>query len=138
MRFLIFLLVLFLQLIKYGAVGIVSTLIHIGVASLFIYLVTQNIYIANALGFSIAFGFSYIVQSLYVFKHPLDAMKLLKYFTVQFGALVLALESSNLLTLENLYVQTLIISILLPLITFVIHKVWTFKDLEDTNNYATK
>ena len=129
---------MFIQLIKYGLVGGISTLIHILVASLYIYFLDENIYLANALGFTIAFSFSYTVQSLYVFKHALDAMKLLKYFTVQFGALLLALESSNFLSLENLYVQTLIISILLPLITFVIHKIWTFKDTEDKNNYATK
>lgn len=129
---------MFVQLVKYGAVGVISTLIHIAIASLYIYLINKNIYIANALGFTIAFAFSYTVQSLYVFKHALDPVKLLKYFTVQFGALVLALESSNFLALENLYIQTLIISILLPLITFVIHKIWTFKDIEDDTTYAAK
>ena len=127
-----------MQLIKYGLVGGVSTFIHIAIASLYIYLVHENVYIANALGFTLAFAFSYTVQSLYVFKHSLDSYKLLKYFTVQFGALVLALSISNTLTLENLYFQTLIISILLPFITFVIHKLWTFKNLKEDTNYAGK
>ena len=129
---------MFLQLIKYGLVGGVSTLIHILTASFYIYLFRENIYIANALGFTLAFAFSYTVQSLYVFKHSLDTFKLLKYFTVQFGALVVALESSNFLPLENLYIQTVIISILLPIFTFMIHKIWTFKETEDTQNYAGK
>ncbi|MBL6974066.1 MAG: GtrA family protein [Sulfurimonas sp.] len=129
---------MFIQLIKYGLVGGVSTLIHIVTASLYIYFFHENIYIANALGFTIAFAFSYTVQSLYVFKHALDPLKLLKYFTVQFGALLVALESSNILSLENLYLQTVIISILLPIFTFIIHKIWTFKETEDTQNYAGK
>ncbi|MDB2562784.1 GtrA family protein [Sulfurimonas sp.] len=129
---------MFVQLIKYGFVGVVSTLIHVTIASLYIYVFHENIYIANALGFTTAFAFSYTVQSLYVFKHSLDPLKLLKYFTVQFGALVVALESSNFLSLENLYTQTAIISILLPIFTFIIHKVWTFKETEDVQNYAEK
>ena len=129
---------MFVQLIKYGLVGGVSTFIHIAIASLYIYFFYENIYIANALGFTIAFAFSYTVQSLYVFKHALDPVKLLKYFTVQFGALLVALESSNILSLENLYLQTVIISILLPIFTFIIHKIWTFKETEDTQNYAGK
>ena len=127
-----------MQLIKYGLVGGVSTFIHIAIASLYIYLVHENVYIANALGFTLAFAFSYTVQSLYVFKHSLDSYKLLKYFTVQFGALLVALETSKFLSLENLYIQTVIISILLPIFTFAIHKIWTFKETEDTQNYAGK
>ena len=129
---------MFAQLIKYGLVGIVSTLIHIAVASLYIYSLDENIFMANALGFCIAFTFSYTVQSLYVFGHNLEVPKLVKYFLVQFGALVLALFSSNFLASENLYFQTLVISVLLPLITFVIHKLWTFKDIEENTSYARK
>ena len=123
---------------KYGLVGAISTFIHIAIASLYIYFLDENIFIANALGFCIAFSFSYTVQSLYVFEHNLEKGKFLKYFLVQMGALLLALFISSFLSLENLYIQTLIISILLPLITFVIHKLWTFKNTEDTNTYATK
>jgi len=127
---------LIVQLIKYGLVGVVSTFIHIGFASLYIYFIGENLYIANALGFSIAFAFSYTVQSLYVFKHPLGLVKFTKYFLVQFGALIAALIASILIPLENLYLKTVIISVLLPLITFVIHKVWTFD--EGGMDYAKK
>ena len=127
-----------LQLVKYGLVGIVSTLIHIGVASLYIYLIHQNIFIANIIGFCVAFAFSYTVQSLYVFKHSLGIVKFSKYFLVQFGALIAALIASILLPMENLYIKTVMISILLPLITFVLHKIWTFKDIEEECNYARK
>ena len=127
-----------LQLVKYGLVGGVSTFIHIAIASLYIYFIDENIFMANSLGFCIAFTFSYTIQSLFVFKHPLEVKKLIRYFLVQFGALLIALFSSNFLALENLYIQTLVISILLPLITFIIHKFWTFKNLEDTQNYAAK
>jgi len=120
---------LFLQLVKYGFVGGISTLIHIGVASLYLHYIEKNVVLANVLAFCIAFIFSYTVQSLFVFQHVLEIHKLLKYFTVQFGSLLIALFISYFLVLENLYIQTIIISILLPLITFVIHKTWTFKEI---------
>ena len=127
------------QLLKYGLVGIFSTLIHVGISFLYIYTISTDVLFANVSGFCIAFIFSYTVQSVYVFKNKLHILKTLKYFLVQFGALMIAYFSSNLLHLENAYIHTLLISFLLPLVTFFIHKFWTFKIVhkEDTP-YATK
>ena len=129
---------MFLQIVKYGFVGVLSTFIHISIAFLYIYFIHKNVFIANILGFFLAFIFSYTVQSLFVFKHTLETKKLIKYFFVQFGALLLALYASHFLVVENLYIQTILVSILLPLVTFIIHKFWTFKNKKDANTYATK
>ena len=53
--------------------------------------------------------------------------KAIKYFVVQFSALVVAIFSSELLSAYNSYLKTFVIALLLPLITFIIHKLWTFR-----------
>jgi len=127
------------QLLKYGLVGIFSTLIHISIAFLYIYSINENVLFANISGFCIAFIFSYTVQSLYVFEHKLQLLKTFKYFLVQFSALIIAYFASNILYIENAYIHTILISFLLPLVTFFIHKFWTFKQThEEDTAYATK
>lgn len=127
------------QIVRYGLVGGVSTLIHIATAFLYLYFVKADVLIANTLGFCVAFIFSYTIQSLFVFKHKLKISKTVKYFLVQLGALIIAYFSSNILQLENSYIHTLVISFLLPLVTFFIHKFWTFKgNNTKENTYASK
>lgn len=115
------------KLIRYALIGGTSTLIHLGIAFLWLYFVNASLFFANTAGFSIAFIFSYTVQSRYVFLHPLSFPKAFRYFLVQFGALLSALILSEILVGYNSYIKTTIVVILLPLITFVIHKLWTFR-----------
>jgi len=115
------------KLIRYALIGGSSTLIHLGIAFLWLYTVNSSLFFANTAGFSVAFIFSYTVQSRYVFLHPLSPPKAFRYFLVQFGALLAALILSAMLVGYNSYIKTLIVVILLPLITFVIHKLWTFR-----------
>ncbi|MDD2266022.1 GtrA family protein [Sulfuricurvum sp.] len=115
------------KLIRYALIGGSSTLIHLGIAFLWLYFVNASLLFANMAGFSVAFMFSYTVQSRYVFLHSLSLPKAFRYFLVQFGALLASLFFSNILVGYNSYIKTLIVVILLPLITFVIHKVWTFR-----------
>lgn len=115
------------KLARYALIGGFSTLIHLGSAFLWLYTVNPSLFIANTAGFTIAFIFSYTVQSRYVFLHTLTFLKAFKYFIVQFGALLSALILSDMLVGVNNYVKTLLVVILLPLITFAIHKFWTFR-----------
>jgi putative flippase GtrA len=115
------------KLIRYALIGGSSTLIHLGIAFLWLYAVNASLFFANTAGFSVAFIFSYTVQSRFVFLHPLSLPKAFRYFIVQFGALLSALILSNALVGYNSYIKTLIVVVLLPLITFVIHKLWTFR-----------
>ncbi|MGZ8548573.1 MAG: GtrA family protein [Sulfuricurvum sp.] len=115
------------KLLRYALIGGVSTLIHLGSAFLWLYTINPSLFIANMAGFTLAFIFSYTVQSRYVFLHTLTFLKAFKYFIVQFGALLSALILSDMLVGVNNYVKTLLVVILLPLITFAIHKFWTFR-----------
>ena len=116
------------KLIRYALTGGISTTIHIGIAYLYIYFIDDSVWVSNTLGFSIAFLFSYTVQSLYVFKHAIAFKKAFKYFLVQFGSLLSAVLVSNYLPIENSYLKTLVVVLILPLITYIIHKFWTFKE----------
>jgi len=116
------------KLIRYALTGGIATALHITIAYLYIYFIDNSLFISNLLGFSVAFIFSYLLQSLFVFKHAIKLIKALKFFSVQFGSLLLSILISYYVPLENSYLKTLIILLLLPLITYVVHKFWTFQE----------
>ena len=118
------------KLFKYGIIGGISTLIHIGVASLYIYTVNDSLFQSNVAGFLVAYIFSYIMQSLFVFEHAISWSKAGKYFIVQFGSLLASIMISNMFYMLNSYVKTLLVVVFMPLVTFTIHKFWTFKEGE--------
>jgi len=118
---------LLLQLSRYGFFGIIATLIHLLSAWLLIYGFSTSVLLANSVAFLIAFMFSYVFQSKYVFKTVFDWQKFMRFFAVQGGAFILAYMLSTWFPLDNQYLQTLLIVAVIPLISFVIHKLWTFK-----------
>ncbi len=115
------------KLVRYGLLGGISTLIHFTIASLYIYFIDSSVFQSNVVGFLVAYVFSYLMQSKYVFEHTVNIEKAIKYFMVQFGALLLAIIVSTLFDSYNSYIRTAIVVVLLPLITFLTHKFWTFK-----------
>jgi len=115
------------KLVRYGLLGGISTLIHFTIASLYIYFIDSSVFQSNVVGFLVAYVFSYLMQSKYVFEHTVNIEKAIKYFIVQFGALLLAIIVSTLFDSYNSYIRTAIVVVLLPLITFLTHKFWTFK-----------
>ncbi len=117
------------KIVRYGLIGGLSTLIHMSVAFLYLYYVSKALFVANIVGFFTAYLFSYVVQSRFVFSHALSWKKALKYFSVQFSSLLMALFISEQVDFVNTYVQTVIVVLVIPLITYVIHKMWTFKNL---------
>ncbi len=119
------------KIIRYGLTGGIATAIHIGVAYLYIYFIDTSLFVSNILGFCIAFVFSYLVQSLFVFKHAINLTKAFKYFVVQFSSLLTSIFISHYIPLENSYIKTLIVVLILPLITYVVHKFWTFQEHQD-------
>ena len=116
------------KIVRYGVVGGFSTFIHFLFAFLYIYSINSSVFQSNIVGFLIAYIFSYLMQSKFVFEHKVNIEKAVKYFIVQFGALLMAIAMSNLFE-YNSYIKTVIVVVLLPLITFVIHKFWTFKEI---------
>ncbi len=116
-----------LQIVRYGFIGAISTLIHMCIAFLYIHYMNDSLFVSNTLGFLTAYTFSYLVQSRYVFRHTVSLRKASKYFIVQFVSLLIALSISYQLSFINSYIQTIIVVLIIPLVTFLVHKVWTFK-----------
>ena len=117
-----------MKLIKYIFIGGLSASIHFTIASLYIYYINNSLLLSNIVGFFVAFVFSYSVQSIVVYKHNLQMLKAIKYFMVQFLSLLLVLFIASYLTQYNNYLKTLGIIFIIPMITFIIHNYWTFKD----------
>lgn len=115
-----------MRIVKYGFVGIISTFIHLGIAWVYIYFINDSVFQSNIIGFLIAYLFSYTVQSIYVFEHKISLTKAVKFFVVQLMALLIAIFISFFID-KNSYLETIFIIIVMPLITFIIHKFWTFK-----------
>ncbi|SFV62783.1 hypothetical protein MNB_SV-6-507 [hydrothermal vent metagenome] len=66
------------------------------------------------------------MQSHFVFEHKISAKRATKYFVVQLASLLLAIALSNLFESYNVYIRTVIVVVLLPFITYITHKFWTF------------
>lgn len=115
------------KLVRYAFIGGVSTLIHIAGASLYIYFINSSLLQSNIVGFLLAYTFSYTIQSKLVFESKLSQAKAIKYFLVQVVALLIAIFVSDILDGYNSYIKTIIVALLLPLVTFFVHKFWTFK-----------
>jgi len=118
-----------IQLAKYGFFGVIATLVHLLTAWAIIYLFDASVFISNTFAFFTAFIFSYIFQTLYVFKSTFHFKKLLKFFLVQYGTFLFSYLLSELFVVQNSYLHTLLIVAIMPLITFLIHKFWTFKEI---------
>jgi len=118
------------QLAKYGFFGVLATIIHLFVAWAVIYFFGASVFVANMVAFLTAFGFSYIFQTLYVFNSSFHLFKFIKFFVVQFGSFLLSFILSNIFPVTNSYLHTLLIVAIMPLVTFTIHKFWTFKEIE--------
>lgn len=118
------------KIVKYGLIGGISTLIHIIAAYVYIYMVSNSIFISNIVGFLTAFSFSYIVQSKLVFERTISYTKAFKYFIVQFASLLIAITISNYIPLENSYIKVILVVVILPLITYFTHNIWTFSEVK--------
>jgi len=116
------------KIVRYGFIGGISTLIHFGIASAYLYFLSNSLLQANIAGFLVAYVFSYLAQSKHVFGHEISWIKAFRYFAVQFGSLLTSVGISSLLTDFNSYIKTVIVIFFMPLITYMVHKVWTFKD----------
>ena len=116
-----------LQLVKYGLLGVIATLIHLLSAWSILYIFGTTVFVANVFAFLIAFSFSYIAQTQYVFQSEFHIVKFFKFFGVQFFTFLFSYVVSNILQIGSNYLHTLLIVAIMPLITFTLHKFWTFK-----------
>jgi len=115
-----------IRIFRYAVIGGISTLIHLGVATAFIYYLSPSVFLSNVTGFLIAYLFSYTMQSLHVFGHAISWRKALRYFITQFGSLLVSIALTHLFSF-NSYIKTFLVVLFMPMVTYTVHKFWTFK-----------
>ena len=113
------------KIVRYGFIGGISTLTHISIAFSYLHFIADSIVFSNIFGFTGSFLFSYAVQSRYVFEHKISLVKAWRYLLVQITALILSILLAKYIPLNN-YLRIIVIAFILPVITFFIHKMWTF------------
>lgn len=116
------------QFVRYALVGGIATFIHLFIAFLFIWLIAPSSLIANVLGFCCAFIFSYLMQSQFVFKQITTLTNAWRFFVVQFSALMTAQLISLFLSSYSPYWRVIFVVLLLPICTYFIHRIWTYKE----------
>ncbi|RUM75152.1 MAG: GtrA family protein [Sulfurovum sp.] len=115
------------KIIRYALIGAIATIIHLSVSTFYIAKIDNTLFVSNVLGFLISYIFSYVMQSKMVFEHAINVEKAIKYFIVQFSSLLLSVFLSDIASEYNNYLKTVMVIIMMPIMTFFIHKMWTFK-----------
>jgi putative flippase GtrA len=116
------------RLVRFAFTGGIATAIHISVAFVYLHWVQDHVLFANVFGFCLAFIFSYFAQTLLVFKNAVNWGNAARFFMVQFGALLVAQGISEVFSEMNSYLRVIMVVFILPIVTYVIHKLWTFSD----------
>lgn len=116
------------RIARFFFAGGLATLTHIAIAFALLRFLGVSVLTANLLGFSGAFGLSYLMQSLFVFNKKLSLQNAKRFFSVQFSALLISQLISELFRNSNNYLQVLLVVLILPFITYFIHKVWTYQE----------
>ena len=114
---------------KFGLSGILATGLHVAVASGLITTVLPVPAVANGIAFVVANLFSYAINTLWTFSHPLQGRSLLRFVLVSLTGLIIAVTVSGLAQWYGLnywYGIGLVVCCATP-VTFLLHNVWTYK-----------
>ena len=114
---------------RFAAAGVMATGIHALVAVSFVHLVAPIPTVANGVAFAVATAFSYLVNTLWSFGKPLHERNLVRFVLVAIIGLILAVGISG--TAEyygfSYLLGILAVVSVVPLITFTLHSVWTYR-----------
>ncbi len=121
-----------LRIVRYGLTGGTATLIHFSLAVLLLAQWPQAFALANFCGFGVAFVFSYLVQACWVFENKRCPANALRFLLVQLTALCFSVWLSSQLNQFHNIIKVGVVIVLLPALTFVIHRFWTFSRAESS------
>lgn len=126
------------QLLKFGIIGILSTLIHISVFSYLVSIYEFSTIISNVLAFLVALSFSFAGHYKITFKSQLAETvtetrvlkRLIRFFLSALTGLVLniviAYITIDILGLGLIY-SVVLMGVLTPVFLFFVNKFWVFK-----------
>lgn len=120
--------IMIVQFGKYIFFGIISTVLYLFVGFVDIYFFKLSVLPANTIAFCVAFIFSYFFQTMFVFTMKINIKRFFRFFLIQYGSFIFSYLISTIILIQNPYLQTILISCIIPLFNFFAHKFWTFKN----------
>ncbi|MFA0608575.1 GtrA family protein [Vibrio sp. 10N.222.49.B4] len=116
------------SLIKFGTIGVVNTLVHTTLVILAVEIVRLNPVLSNIIAFFITNILSYFMNAYWVFSSKVSVSKYLKFLFASATALIGTVLFSSLAEAMNWHylIGIVLISTVLPLITYFVYKVWVF------------
>lgn len=118
------------ELVVFGIVGVLATLVHYVSALLFVEGVGLAELTANFLAYCLAVGVSYFGHAIFTFRAPVSKKGFLKFIVVSLTAL--ALSQALLYTLGRLgwfgfRINMLVVVCSIPVFSFVMNKFWVYR-----------
>ena len=106
-----------------------ATGVHALVAASFVNLVAPIPTLANGIAFAVATAFSYVINTLWSFGNPLHGRSLLRFVLVASIGCVLAVGISGIAESYglNYVLGIVVVASTVPLITFTLHSLWTYR-----------
>ncbi len=115
------------RVIRFLTVGVMSVMVHIIIAYLYIFFIDRDsVIVSNIIGFSVAVVFSYILQTKLVFKKLISYESAWKYIGVQIIGVTISILVTNYILVGSPYLKVIFVVVLLPMMTYTIHSLWTF------------
>ena len=116
--------IFFFRFINFNAVGIITTIFGLLLFYIFIVLLSIDIYISHVIVFIFSVGFSAIINSIFIYRKPLNISFILIFYRSYFSSfvfgLVLILILRNFLPSLNDFVVIILMVLSRTLITFVL------------------
>ncbi|AXF25457.1 sugar translocase [Burkholderia pyrrocinia] len=117
------------RLVRFGVSGLCSTAIHTLVAAALFTLFDATLVAANAVAFLCATAFSYLANTLWSFSSTVRTRNALRFLTVTLAGFVetlLLARAAELLDVSRA-MSVVVIALLIPPTTFVLHRLWTYR-----------
>lgn len=116
------------QFMRYGLVGAISTTIHVVAAFFFLNIVGVTLLMANVGAFFTAISVSYFGNALWSFEAGGEVRSMGRFFAASGVTLALIVLISNGVTMAGLppYTGILMIAVVIPIVGFLIQKLWVF------------
>lgn len=119
------------QILIYGVVGVVNTMLHSGVVIFLIEVGVVGAVLANIFGFLCANTFSFFINCKLTFKSPPTFAIYRKFAMVSLVSLVLTvcLSAFAVWMVWHYLIGLILVIVFGPLLTFVLHKNYAFKKI---------
>ncbi|HEY0687070.1 MAG TPA: GtrA family protein [Steroidobacter sp.] len=121
--------VLSVQVRRFLLSGVLATAVHFAVALAMIETAHAEPAIANAVAFTVATAFSYVINTLWSFGSSIDGRTLARFVTVQLLGVVLAAAVSGTVDwLGGHYIVGIIcVPVFVTPVTYTLHRLWTYR-----------